>query len=375
MAGIYIHIPFCRQACTYCDFHFSTSLNIKKEVVAAIKTELELRKNYLNEPVETIYFGGGTPSLLSAAEIDAIIEAIFKNYAVDLKECTLEANPDDLAKSYLTELAKTKVNRLSMGIQSFNDGVLKWMNRTHNSQTAIAAVKDAYRSGIQNISIDLIYATPNSTVKDIEKNLSIALSLPVNHLSAYCLTAEEKTVYGKMVSTGKISEAEQENAQQQFLFLVHRATENGFEQYEISNFCKNENYAMHNTSYWKNRNYLGIGPSAHSYNGTSRQWNLKNNFSYVKAIKENTSFFEIEELTSINKINEYLMTTLRTKWGADLNYLKENITTTQWRKLTYAVANAVQNGLIDDKNGLLSIPLANKFIADKIISDLFVEEP
>ncbi|MBK7854091.1 MAG: radical SAM family heme chaperone HemW [Bacteroidetes bacterium] len=290
MAGIYIHIPFCRQACTYCDFHFSTSLNIKKEVVAAIKTELELRKNYLNEPVETIYFGGGTPSLLSAAEIDAIIEAIFKNYAVDLKECTLEANPDDLAKSYLTELAKTKVNRLSMGIQSFNDGVLKWMNRTHNSQTAIAAVKDAYRSGIQNISIDLIYATPNSTVKDIEKNLSIALSLPVNHLSAYCLTAEEKTVYGKMVSTGKISEAEQENAQQQFLFLVHRATENGFEQYEISNFCKNENYAMHNTSYWKNRNYLGIGPSAHSYNGTSRQWNLKNNFSYVKAIKENTSF-------------------------------------------------------------------------------------
>lgn len=372
MAGIYIHVPFCRQACTYCDFHFSTSLNTKKEMVAAIKTELELQKNYLTETIETIYFGGGTPSLLTALEIDTIIEAVFKNCLVDLKECTLEANPDDLTKHYLNEIAQTRVNRLSIGIQSFNNDVLKWMNRSHNSQTAIVAVEEAYQSGIQKISVDLIYATPNSSVKDVEENLAVALSLPINHLSAYCLTAEEKTVYGKHVSTGKISEADHENAQQQFLFLAQRAAENGFEQYEISNFCRDENYAIHNTSYWKNKNYLGVGPSAHSYNGISRQWNVKNNFAYIKAIKENTPFFEMEQLTANNRINEYLMTSLRTKWGTDLSYIKKNITAEQWETIIGSINYSIQTGLLVSQNERLFIPLVNKFIADKIISDLFI---
>lgn len=341
-------------------------------MIAAIKKELELQKNYLSETVETIYFGGGTPSLLSAAEIDSIIETIFKNYTVDLKECTLEANPDDLKKNYLGELSKTKVNRLSIGIQSFNNSVLKWMNRTHHSQAAIEAVENAYQSGIQKISVDLIYATPNSTIDDVEKNLTTALSLPINHLSAYCLTAEEKTVYGKQVSTGKIFEVEHENAQQQFLFLVRHTAERGFEQYEISNFCRDENYALHNTGYWKDKKYLGIGPAAHSYNGISRQWNVKNNFSYIKAIKENAPFFEAEQLSTNNKINEYLMTSLRTKWGADLNYIRENISAGEWKILLSSVNDSVQKGLLVNQYGVVTIPLASKFIADKIISGLIL---
>lgn len=372
MAGIYIHIPFCRHACTYCDFHFSTSFAIKNELVNAIKQEIVLQKNYLNEKIETIYFGGGTPSLLSVTEIDDILKTVYSNFTVDLMECTLEANPDDLTNEYLNQLIKTKVNRLSIGIQSFDDAVLKWMNRAHNKQVAFGAVENASKSGFEKISVDLIYATPDSSVDGLKRNLEMALSLPINHLSAYCLTAEEKTVYGKQVVTGKISELDHENAREQFLFLTQTAAEMGFEQYEISNFCKEENYALHNSNYWKGKTYLGIGPSAHSYNGNSRQWNVKSNSLYIKAMKEKSTFFECEELTPVNKINEYIMTSLRTKWGADLSFIRQNTPDAELKKLNNAISHAIKNRLLIIANDVLFIPSENKFIADRIISDLFL---
>lgn len=342
-------------------------------MIIAMKKEIVLQKPYLNEPVETIYFGGGTPSILTASEIESLIDLIFENYEVALKECTLEANPDDLTPQYLSQLAQTKIDRLSIGIQSFDDDVLKWMNRSHNSLTAVQSVENAAKAGFEKISIDLIYAVPETTNIDWEKNLRLALQLPINHLSAYCLTAEEKTVYGKLVSQKKISEAEHELAQQQFLMLVEIAGQHQFEQYEISNFCKNETYAIHNSSYWKNKPYLGIGPSAHSYNGNSRQWNVKNNFSYIKAIKEGCSFFEKEILTPTEKINEYLMTSLRTKWGANMNHIKECTTSDQFDEFKKVVAMDLEKGLLQLNKDILTIPAPQKFIADNIISDLFIE--
>jgi oxygen-independent coproporphyrinogen III oxidase len=372
VAGIYIHIPFCKKACTYCDFHFSTSLERKADMVAAIKTEIELQKNYLDETIETIYFGGGTPSVLLPQEIESIIETIYKNFSVSLKECTLEANPDDLSKHYLSELIKTSVNRLSIGIQSFDDSVLKWMNRNHTAETATTSVINAAEAGFKKISIDLIYAIPNTSIDDWKNNLNTALQLPINHLSSYCLTAEKKTVYGNLIENQKLKEVEQEDAEKQFFMLIESANNHGFEQYEISNFCKNENYALHNTSYWKNKNYLGIGPSAHSYNGMSRQWNVKNNSLYIKALKNSQLNFEKEELTAIQKLNEYLMTSLRTKWGADIEKLKMQMDNLQFGEFEKNMNEAIHKNLLALNQTQLTIPAAQKFVADKIIADLFL---
>jgi len=279
MSGIYIHIPFCRQACHYCDFHFSTSLKNKKPFLKALLKESELRRNYLgNEKIQTIYFGGGTPSLLTKDEILFIIDELHKYHEIEpAAEITLEANPDDLSIEKIKELKQTPVNRLSIGIQSFFDEDLKFMNRTHNAEEAVSSVKASQDEGFENITIDLIYGTPTLTNENWEQNLSRALSLNVPHVSCYELTVEPNTALHSFIKKGKIGPLDEQKTAMQFEMVMNRMKAENFIHYEISNFCKEGFYSRHNSNYWSRKKYLGLGPSAHSYNGTSRQWNIANN--------------------------------------------------------------------------------------------------
>ncbi|MEL7146539.1 MAG: radical SAM family heme chaperone HemW, partial [Bacteroidota bacterium] len=279
MAGIYIHIPFCKQACHYCDFHFSTNLKHKDSLLEAIIRELDLQQNYLaQEKVSSIYFGGGTPSILHSGDIDKIIDRINTHHQVTTDvEITLEANPDDLTKKKLRELSDAGVNRLSIGIQSFHDQHLRYMNRAHNAKEASQCVEWAYNTGIKNLSIDLIYGIPANDHQIWRRDLELAVSLPVNHISAYCLTIEPDTAFGRWVAQNKMAEAGEEFSAEQFELLLDTLNQHGFEQYEISSFCKDKQYSRHNSSYWLQKKYLGVGPSAHSYNGGSRQFNVSHN--------------------------------------------------------------------------------------------------
>lgn len=292
----------------------------------AILQEVELRKDYLsNSPINTIYFGGGTPSLLSSNEINRIIDQVAKDFQIDANaEITLEANPDNLDKHSLQSLKQTPVNRLSIGIQSFYDEDLKLMNRAHNADMALRCVPDAADAGFSQITIDLIYTLPNLSHQRWIHNLETAFALPINHLSCYCLTIEPRTVLADMIKKNKVTIPEDEHAAQQFQMLVEMSTNAGFEQYEISNFCRDGKYSRHNSNYWKGEPYLGIGPSAHSYNGTSRQWNIANNQQYIQSINQSIIPFTKEELTPDQHYNEYILTSLRTSWGVDLNKLKKH---------------------------------------------------
>ncbi len=314
MAGIYIHIPFCKQACSYCDFHFSTKLTNKQKVLGAIEKELELRANYIGEElVETVYLGGGTPSLLNQAELQSLFDKIHARFDVSEKaEITLEANPDDLTLEKLQELKKTPINRLSIGVQSFFEEDLRFMNRAHNSSEALQSIDNAQKLGFENISIDLIFGSQTTTNEMWQKNLDTFFALGINHLSAYSLTIEEKTALAHQVAKGKISTIDDEKNYAQYLMLQEAIEQHGFEQYELSNYCKNKSYSKHNTSYWQSKKYLGVGPSAHSFDGVSRQWNVRNNSLYLKAIENGTSYFEKEELSEIDRYHEYLITSLRT---------------------------------------------------------------
>ncbi len=376
MAGIYLHIPFCRQACHYCDFHFSTNLKHKEKLIQAMVQEAVLQKDYLQqESIQTIYFGGGTPSLLSRAELDQLLDTLAKNYSLapDM-EITLEANPDDLSPAKLQSLKAAGINRLSIGIQSFQDRHLQFMNRAHTAGQAHSCMQDAREAGFRNISIDLIYAIPSPDHSIWQQDLATALELKPEHISSYCLTIEPQTAFGSWLKKGKLRAIDEEYAAQQFELLLKTLKEAGYEQYEISNFCLPGKYSRHNSSYWQQQQYLGLGPSAHSFNHKSRQFNISNNNLYIKAITGQQPFFELETLSRANRINEYLLTGLRTKWGCNLEYLKKELNYNIEEEQQRLLKELATNNYIRRESGSLVLTDAGKLLADEIVSQLMIME-
>lgn len=374
MAGIYLHIPFCKQACHYCDFHFSTSTETRKELIHAIGEEINLQKNYLKkELVNTIYFGGGTPSLLAIDEIASLLEKVYKAFTVDsTAEVTLEANPDDLDLKKSRSLRSIGVNRLSIGIQSFDDKILRYLNRAHNSGAAMRSVADARISGFDNISLDLIYAIPGLTSHDWKRTIDMAVQLAPQHISAYTLTIEEKTAFGNWLAKGKMLAVDEELAAGQMQLLVSALAIAGYKQYEISNFALPGFESRHNSNYWSNGAYLGVGPSAHSYNGRTRQHNVANNHLYVRALEESRIPAEAEVLQKEDLINEYILTTLRTDAGCDLRALKTNFGYDVLVEHESYLRELEIHKLIAVVDQHLKLTDAGKLLADKISSDLFL---
>lgn len=374
MAGIYLHIPFCKQACHYCDFHFSTSTETRKELIHAIGEEINLQKNYLKkELVNTIYFGGGTPSLLAIDEIAYLLEKVYKAFTVDsTAEVTLEANPDDLDLKKSRSLRSIGVNRLSIGIQSFDDKILRYLNRAHNSGAAMRSVADARISGFDNISLDLIYAIPGLTSHDWKRTIDMAVQLAPQHISAYTLTIEEKTAFGNWLAKGKMLAVDEELAAGQMQLLVSALAIAGYKQYEISNFALPGFESRHNSNYWSNGAYLGVGPSAHSYNGRTRQHNVANNHLYVRALEESKIPAEAEVLQKEDLINEYILTTLRTDAGCDLRALKTNFGYDVLVEHESYLRELEIHKLIAVVDQHLKLTDAGKLLADKISSDLFL---
>jgi oxygen-independent coproporphyrinogen III oxidase len=375
MAGIYLHVPFCRQACYYCDFHFSTNTTRKKEMVQAMMRELEIRKNYVHgEPIRTIYFGGGTPSLLSEKELGGLLEMAYKNFDILPKiEITLEANPDDINQENLIFWKNKGVNRLSIGIQSFHNPHLQHLHRVHTAEHAQDCVKLAQDIGFENITIDLIYGIPAENHTIWEQDIEKATALHVPHISAYCLTIEEQTVFGKWLKKKKINPIDDDFAATQFDLLLKKLGEAGFEQYEISNFSLPDWHSRHNSAYWFQVPYLGIGPGAHSYDGRSRQANISNNALYIKELEKGTVPAEPETLTKEDHINEYLLTTLRTKWGCDMDFLRN-----QYQfELAHAKRDVLEKftraGWVEQNGQKLFLTPVGKLLADTITSALFVD--
>jgi len=372
MAGIYIHIPFCKQACHYCDFHFSTSLKYKDELLAALLKEIRLQKSYLdNETIETIYFGGGTPSLLSEAEIGSIINTITDLHTVASgAEITLEANPDDLTRQKLTSLKQTPVNRFSIGLQSFFDDDLQWMNRVHRGPEAESSVKRAQDTGFENITVDLIYGYPLLTDQKWKYNLDKVFELGVPHVSVYSITVEPRTALASFIKQKKQPPMNDEQSAAQFIYMMGAMQQSGFEHYEISNFCKPGFYSRHNSNYWKGAKYLGIGPSAHSYNGETRQWNIANNAKYIQGIEAGKIDSETEHLTETNRLNEYIMTALRTSWGLDLDKLNA-IAAAASTELLKQAEPFFDKEWIKKEQDVITLTQTGKLYADHIASELF----
>lgn len=372
MAGIYIHIPFCKQACYYCDFHFSTSLKYKEEMLMAIQQELILRKEtFKKEQVATIYFGGGTPSILSSDEINQLIATVYANYKViKSPEITLEANPDDLTTERLLEIADSKVNRLSIGIQSFFEKDLKLMNRAHDAEEAKRCLATATQY-FDNISIDLIYGIPNTTNDEWKQNIETALSFGVPHISSYALTVEPKTALASFIEKGIIDDVDDEKAQEQFLILVDTLTNEGFTHYELSNFGKDNFFSKNNSAYWQGKKYMGVGPSAHSFNGSERGWNIANNKKYINSIQQQKLPIEIEELSVTDRYNEYVMTGLRTIWGVSFTKVREDFGPKFLAYLKMQSEKFVAKDLLYIENNTLKATRKGKFLTDGIASDLF----
>ena len=377
MAGIYIHIPFCKQACYYCDFHFSTSLKRKAAMLMAIKRELELRKNELNkEQIETIYFGGGTPSLLTTGELRMLLDTIYENYeVVEDAEITLEANPDDLTSKKIKELAKLPINRLSIGIQSFFEDDLKFMNRAHTAEESKKCLMEATKY-FDNISIDLIYGLPNMSNEKWLANLKMAFDFNIPHISGYALTVEEKTVLHKLIEKGKVPPVDENLALEHYHILVAETEKRGYVQYEISNFGNPAYFSKHNTSYWFGEKYLGIGPSAHSFNGFERSWNVSNNTKYINALLANELPSEKEQLSEINRFNEYIMTGLRTIWGVSFQKIEKEFGAMYLQDLKKSAERHIKSGLLEIElhsfsGKVLVVTKKGKFLADGIASDLF----
>jgi oxygen-independent coproporphyrinogen III oxidase len=367
MAGIYIHIPFCKKACHYCNFHFSTSLQLQDEIIEAITQEIALQKNYINEPIATIYFGGGTPSILKTASIEKIYATLQMHFTINKNiECTLEANPDDITKENIIAWKKIGINRLSIGIQSFVAADLEWMNRAHDVQQAKNCIAIAKQNGITNLSIDLIYGTPNLSNEQWQNNIETAMQMGIQHLSCYALTVEPNTALDKMIAQKKKEVVDPNKAAEQFEILMNLAPSLGLEHYEISNFALQQYRSKHNSKYWSGVQYLGIGPSAHSYNGTTRQWNIANNALYMQSIKNKTLPYEEEVLTEQNKLNEYIMTSLRTIEGLHLYKHKELI------NIYSAAQKFIDQKLVIIENNFLKLTNAGKLRADGIASELFV---
>ncbi len=372
MAGIYIHIPFCKKACHYCNFHFSTNHTKMAEMIDAIIQEASLHKHYLTEKIETIYFGGGTPSLCKPSDIEKIIQHLQQLFTVvDGAEITLETNPDDITEENLIGWKQAGINRLSMGTQSFANEDLEWMNRAHNSEQSIESLQ-LIQQHFSNVSIDLIYGTPTLSNEQWKKNIDTALLLNIPHISCYALTVEPKTALEKLIQKNKLQNIDVEKQAFQFEILVDKLCTAGYEHYEISNFAKPACRSKHNSSYWQGMHYLGLGPSAHSFNGISRQWNIANNTLYLKSIEQNTIPFEIEILTKEQQLNEYIMTALRTMEGISLHYVQVNFGEDEKQSLLVRATPFINHQSIHLHNNCLQLTLQAKFLADGIAADLFV---
>ncbi|MEN3323268.1 radical SAM family heme chaperone HemW [Mariniflexile soesokkakense] len=378
MAGIYIHIPFCKQACHYCDFHFSTSLKKKDGLVKALVKEIELRKGeFKNITVETIYFGGGTPSLLTIDELRFLISEVYNNYEVAKNpEITLEANPDDLvsvraqSRTIFEDYKRVGVNRLSIGVQSFFEADLKLMNRAHNADEAKSCLKEATKH-FDNISIDLIYGIPGLTNNNWIKNIETVLSYNIPHISSYALTVEPKTALDTFIKNGVIDNVDDDLAQQQFHILIEKLETSGFVHYELSNFGKHDYFSKNNSAYWQGKPYLGIGPSAHSFNGNERGWNVRNNSKYIQSIEQNILPIEAEILSTTDKYNEYVMTGLRTVWGVSLEKIEQDFGIQYKKYLLEQSEKYINQHLLYIDDDKLLVTKKGKFLSDGIASDLF----
>lgn len=373
MAGIYIHIPFCKQACFYCDFHFSTSLKKKDALISCLVKEIELRKKALNNQiVETIYFGGGTPSMLSAKEISLLIAAVYKHHTVVASpEITLEANPDDLSEEKIIELSHTPINRLSIGVQSFFEKDLKLMNRAHSSSEAHTSLEIATRY-FENISIDLIYGIPGLTHEEWQQNIQTALGFNVSHISSYALTVEPKTALEKLIKKGKIEKVDDVLAQEHFFILRDLLEKANFVHYELSNFGKENYFSKNNTAYWLGKSYLGIGPSAHSFDGKQRSWNVRNNTQYMKEIELNKLPIESEVLSVTDRYNEYVMTGLRTIWGVSLEKIKTDFGSKYVTYIQTESEKYIQQKLLYVEANTLKTTKEGAFLVDGIAAHLFL---
>lgn len=375
MAGIYLHIPFCKQACHYCNFHFSTILSQKENMIAAMLEEIALNSRYLGDAeIETVYFGGGTPSLLHAEELNRFFDVIAHSFSLQyVQEVTIEANPDDINRKYLQALKHTPVNRFSLGIQSFREEDLQFMHRAHNAGQADYAIKAVQDAGFDNISIDLIYGTPGLSNDNWKRHIAYAQELQIPHISSYALTVEPRTALAHDIRTGKAPPPDTQQAAEQFVILMEEMEAGGYAHYEISNFAKDGKYALHNTNYWRGKHYLGIGPSAHSFNGYSRQWNIANNALYIKSLSERVLNFEQEILTATNRVNEYIMTSLRTIWGLDLSYFAQQF---GMEARDFLLSNAqafIAKKQLLYQNDILLLTKKGKLFADAIASELFFE--
>ena len=375
MAGIYIHIPFCKQACNYCNFYFSTSLEHKNELIEALLQEIEHRKDYLeSKQIDTIYFGGGTPSLLSGDELEKIFDKIVSTFDVHpLAEITLEANPDDLNKEKLKAFKQSPINRFSIGIQSFMDDDLQYMNRAHTSIEAIESIYRTQDAGFENISIDLIYGTPTLSNSNWNNNILKAINTQVPHISAYALTVEQHTKLDTLIRKKILAPVDEVKSSEQFIHMIELLETNAFEQYEISNFCKNEQISKHNSSYWKGIPYIGIGPSAHSFDGRSRSWNPSSNMKYVQGIRTKMDVRTTEVLTRHDVLNEQIMTGIRTKWGINLMMIENTYGKEVVEEMQYNLQENAQQSWYRIENNVLTLTKEGKLFADKIASDLFFD--
>ena len=375
MSGIYIHIPFCKNACHYCDFHFSTSLQKMPDMIQAIEKEIKIQQTYLSDTIDTLYFGGGTPSLLQKQDLNKLIKLVKENFRVsDTAEITLESNPDDITQQKSDEWREAGINRLSIGIQSFFETDLRWMNRAHSAEQAKNCIEWVRRSGFENITIDLIYGSPGLTDEMWKQNIETALLLDIPHLSCYALTVEPKTALAKMITAKKTEAVDPEKQARHFAILTNTLEQAGFDHYEISNFAKPGFRSRHNSAYWQGAHYLGLGPSAHSFNGSSRQWNIANNTLYIQRLMQGIVPFEQEILTPTQQLNEYIMTGLRTMEGISIERIAN-----QWGQIIadnilLAATQYQEQGHMVYRTPFLQLTLSGKFLADGIAADLFVAD-
>lgn len=374
MAGIYLHIPFCRKACYYCDFHFSTYQALQKPLIKSIISELKLRNDYLgDETIGTIYFGGGTPSLLDLSDLNTILEVIYDNYSINPEiEITLEANPDDLDFEKVRELKQSGFNRLSIGIQSFQKEILQYLNRSHSATQAHKAIENAKKAGFNNLSTDLIFAISNNHLSTTKNDLNTLIQYKIPHISTYSLTIEPGTVFGNWLQKEKLKEVSAESSATEFEFIIETLSKQGYEQYEVSNFAIPGFLSKHNSNYWRQIPYLGIGPSAHSFNGISRQFNINNNALYIKSIDKGEIPLKMDYLNDVDRINEEIMVGLRTKWGCDFNRLKKDYKIDLVEIHIKYIEKLIEHDLATFFNGKLQLNRNGLIIADKISSDLFI---
>ncbi|HEY4150220.1 MAG TPA: radical SAM family heme chaperone HemW [Chitinophagaceae bacterium] len=375
MAGIYLHIPFCKKACHYCNFHFSTSLTLKNDFTGALLREIELQHNYLQgEVIETVYLGGGTPSLLERQELESIMHKLRQEFTIHPRaEFTLEANPDDISPEKLAAWKEAGINRLSIGIQSFFEEDLQWMNRAHDARQAEESIRLAQAAGFHNLTIDLIYGTPGLTDERWQKNVQTALALDVPHLSCYALTVEPGTALQKMIAVHKKEAVEEDKQARHFILLMQWLGEAGYEHYEISNFAKPGFRSRHNTSYWQGKSYLGLGPSAHSFNGSARQWNIANNALYIQSLRQDKVPLEEEQLSAAQRLNEYIMISLRTIEGIDLDRLQQQFGEAAHHSVMASLQPYLLNNQCRVTDRKIVLTSEGKLFADGIAASLFVE--